>query len=61
MEKDEILNRWSEYVEDLFKDDRDTKPEIKTNIEGPPMLKEEVKAAINKRKREKQQDQIIFQ
>ena len=34
MEKDEILNRWSEYLEDLFKDDSDTKPEIKKNT-GP--------------------------
>ena len=53
MEKDEILNRWSEYAEDLFKDDRDTKPEIKKNIEGPSILKEEVKAAINKMKKGK--------
>ena len=51
MEKDEKLNRWSEYVEDLFKDDRDTKPEIEKNIEGPSILKEEVKAAINKMKK----------
>ncbi|GFO08984.1 hypothetical protein PoB_003548900 [Plakobranchus ocellatus] len=46
MEKKEILNRWSEYVEDLFQDDRCKKPKIKKNIEGPTILKEEVEAAI---------------
>ncbi|GFO39078.1 endonuclease-reverse transcriptase [Plakobranchus ocellatus] len=50
MEKMEILNRWSEYVEDLFKDDRCEKPKIKNNIEGPTILKEEVEAAIKKMK-----------
>ncbi|GFO19544.1 endonuclease-reverse transcriptase [Plakobranchus ocellatus] len=48
MEKKEILNRWSEYVEDLFKDDRCKKPKIKKKIEGPTILKEEVEAAIKK-------------
>ncbi|GFO20090.1 endonuclease-reverse transcriptase [Plakobranchus ocellatus] len=50
MEKKEILNRWAEYVEDLFKDDRCKKPKIKKNIEGPTILKEEVEAAIKKMK-----------
>ncbi|GFN94140.1 endonuclease-reverse transcriptase [Plakobranchus ocellatus] len=50
MEKMEILNRWSEYVEDLFRDDRCEKPKIKNNIEGPTILKEEVEAAIKKMK-----------
>ncbi|GFO09383.1 RNA-directed DNA polymerase from mobile element jockey-like [Plakobranchus ocellatus] len=49
-EKSEILNRWSEYVEDLFKDDRCKKPKIKKNIESPTILKEEVEAAIKKMK-----------
>ncbi|GFN97376.1 endonuclease-reverse transcriptase [Plakobranchus ocellatus] len=50
MEKKEILNRWSEYVEDLFKDDRCEKPKIEKNIEGPTILKEEIEAAIKKMK-----------
>ncbi|GFO13421.1 endonuclease-reverse transcriptase [Plakobranchus ocellatus] len=33
MEKKEILNRWSEYVEDLFKDDRCKKPNIEKKKE----------------------------
>ncbi|GFN80528.1 hypothetical protein PoB_000703400 [Plakobranchus ocellatus] len=50
MEKKEILNRWSEYVEDLYEDDRCKKPIIEKNIEGPTILKEEVEAAIKKMK-----------
>ncbi|GFO06913.1 endonuclease-reverse transcriptase [Plakobranchus ocellatus] len=48
MEKKEILNRWSEYVEDLFKDDRCKNPKIKKKIEGQIILKEEVEAEIKK-------------
>ncbi|GFO10871.1 hypothetical protein PoB_003737600 [Plakobranchus ocellatus] len=50
IEKKEILNRWSEYVEDFFKDDRCKKPKIEKNIEGPNILKEEAEAAIKKMK-----------
>ncbi|GFO09942.1 RNA-directed DNA polymerase from mobile element jockey-like [Plakobranchus ocellatus] len=50
MEKKEILNRWSEYAEDLFKDDRCKKPKIKKKIEGSSILKEEVEAAIKEMK-----------
>ncbi|GFN88795.1 endonuclease-reverse transcriptase [Plakobranchus ocellatus] len=51
MEKKEILNRWSEYVEDLFKDDKcENPPKKKKNIEGSTILEEEVEAAIKKMK-----------
>ena len=50
MEKEEALARWSEYVEELFRDDRGPKPVMKRNLEGPSILKEEVKAAIKKMK-----------
>ena len=46
MDKTEILNRWSEYIEELFDDNR---PEInipKKEVDGPPILKQEVAAAI---------------
>ncbi|GFO19100.1 hypothetical protein PoB_004560500 [Plakobranchus ocellatus] len=56
MEKREILNRWSEYVEDLSKDDRCKKTKIKNNIEGPTILEEEVEAAKKKMKMEKPRD-----
>ena len=30
-----ITNRWSEYIEELFNDNRTSKPNIKKNIGGP--------------------------
>ncbi|GFO34971.1 RNA-directed DNA polymerase from mobile element jockey-like [Plakobranchus ocellatus] len=50
MEKKEILSRWSEYVEDRFKDDVCKNPKIEKNIDGPFIVKEEVEAAIKKMK-----------
>ena len=50
MEREDVLNRWSEYIEDLFQDDRGEKPMIKKDMDGPPILKEEVSAAIRKMK-----------
>ena len=50
MEREDVLNRWSEYIEDLFQDDRGEKPIIKKDMDGPPILKEEVSAAIRKMK-----------
>ena len=46
MENEEVLARWSEYVEELFRDDRRPKPVIKRNLDAPSILKEEVKAVI---------------
>ena len=53
MDKDDVLNRWSEYIEELFKDNRGERPAIKKNKDGPPILKAEVEAAIRKMKRGK--------
>jgi hypothetical protein len=53
MEKSEILNRWSEYIQELFDDDRLPKPNIKKNIEGPPIMKDEVRQAIKSIKNNK--------
>ena len=50
MEKEDVLNRWSEYVEELFKDNRGKKPAIKKVIGGPIILKEEVEQALRKMK-----------
>ena len=49
MNKEEVLNRWSEYIEDLFNDNREEQI-IKKDIEGLPILKQEVEAAIKKMK-----------
>ena len=53
MEKDKILERWTEYIRDLFADDRGNKPEIRKTIEGPEILKSEIRAALQKMKRKK--------
>ena len=46
-----ILGRWSEYIGDLYDDDeRGDIPKIKRNMDGPPILKSEVEAAIKKMK-----------
>ena len=53
MEREDILKRWSEYIEELFYDDRGQKPLIRKNIEGPRILKSEVSAAVAHTKRNK--------
>ncbi|GFO26420.1 hypothetical protein PoB_005292500 [Plakobranchus ocellatus] len=53
--------RWSEYVEDLFKDDRFKKPEIKKILDGPTIFKEETEAVIKKMKNGKARDQTKYQ
>ena len=53
MEKSEILNRWSEYIQELFDDDRLPKPNIRKNIEGPSIMKDEVRQAIKSMKNNK--------
>ena len=51
MEKERILERWTEYIGELFSDNRGQKPTIMKQIEGPKILKSEVKAAMSKMKR----------
>ena len=53
MEKNQILERWSEYIEELFDGERGQKPVVRKNIEGPRILKTEVAAAIAHTKRNK--------
>ena len=50
MEKEKVLERWTEYIEELFRDDRGEKPTIHKNIDGPKILKSEVRAALTKMK-----------
>ena len=55
MEKEDILNRWSEYITELYQwyhDDRDPPPII-NNEEGPQILEEEVKKALKNMKKGK--------
>src|SRR5579872_4891928 len=53
MEKDQILNRWTEYIQELFEDDRGDLPQIRKDIDGPDILKDEVRFAIKHMKRNK--------
>ena len=52
MEKEDILNRWSEYITKLYRDDRGPLPII-NNEDGPQILEEEVKKALKKMKKGK--------
>ena len=49
-EKDDILERWTEYIEELFRDNRGCKPEIRKNIDGPKILQSEIRAAVSSMK-----------
>ena len=51
--KEEQLERWSEYIQDLFEDERPILPEIHKNMDGPKIMPEEVRAAICSMKRRK--------
>ena len=46
-EREKILERWAEYIGDLFSDTRPPLP-TPSNDRGPPILKEEVEKAIRK-------------
>ena len=56
MKKSDILNRWSEYIGELFDDNRLPKPNINKNIEGPSIMKDEVRQAIKSMKTNKATD-----
>ena len=45
-EKDDIKQRWEEYIQDLFDDDRGPELPI-TDNEGPSILESEVKQALH--------------
>ena len=43
MEKCDILQRWSEYIEELFEDNRVSIPQISKDMQGPCILKDGVR------------------
>ena len=53
VEKEEILNRWTEYIGELFDDVRKEPPHCAGSIEGPRILLSEVRSAISMMKRNK--------
>ena len=50
MGKEEVKERWDEYISELFRDNRQENINIQYNGEGPSILKEEVEDAMNKMK-----------
>ena len=50
IEENEVLNRCSEYIGELFDDNRMSKPNIRKNMEGLPIMKDEVRQAIKSMK-----------
>src|SRR5215469_2639429 len=50
MGKEEVMERWDEYISELFRDNRQENINIQYNREGPPILKEKVEDAMNKMK-----------
>ena len=53
VEKDAILNRWTEYVEELFHNVRGSMPSFPDLIEGPNILKSEVRIVIKMMRKNK--------
>ena len=53
VEKDKILERWNEYIGELFHDNRGEKPTINKPMEGLKILKAEVRTAISRMKKNK--------
>ena len=46
MDIDDVLQRWSQYIDELFDDDRGEIPEITKEMNGPVILKSEIQAAM---------------
>ena len=63
LEKEKILERWTEYIGELFHDNRGDKPTIVKKIEGPKILKSEVRTAIAKMRKNKaaEPDEIVVE
>ncbi|GFN88800.1 endonuclease-reverse transcriptase [Plakobranchus ocellatus] len=50
IDKEKTLERWAEYIRELYKDDRKDHNIMKNNFAGPFIMKEEVETAIKKMK-----------
>ena len=50
MDKEKILERWAEYIGELFEDNRKEHDVMKKNFAGPPIMKDEVREAMKKMK-----------
>ena len=50
MGKDKILDRWAEYIRELFEDHRKDQNVMKCSFYGPLITKDEIQVAIRKMK-----------
>ena len=50
MDKEKILERWAEYIGELFEDNRKEHDVMKKNFAGPPIMKDELREAMRKMK-----------
>ena len=50
METEEVMERWEEYIRELFDDDRIENLDVCINKKGPSITKDEVENAIRKMK-----------
>ena len=50
MDKEKILERWAEYIGELFEDNRKEHDVMKKNFAGPSIMKDEVREAMRKMK-----------
>ena len=50
MDKEKILERWAEYIGELFEDNRKEHDVMKKNFAGPPIMKDKVREAMRKMK-----------
>ncbi|XP_076325106.1 uncharacterized protein LOC143233091 [Tachypleus tridentatus] len=48
MDKKDILNRWSEYIGELYNDNKSPTPHIEIDTEGLPIMPDEVEHAMKK-------------
>ena len=53
MEEGKILERWSEYISELYHDERGDKSLIMKNFDGPPIMKDDVRKAVKSMKKGK--------
>ena len=53
MEIEDVKERWSEYIEDLFRDQRPDSLNLSLNDEGPGIMNEEVRLAVKSMKKGK--------
>ena len=51
-ERSEVLNRWQQYVGDLYKDEDRGMVELDEIERGPPILRSELEEAIRKNEME---------